>query len=145
LSFYDHLKDFWSEFFAEIKSLVTLRDPLFLRLLCLDKEYKEANVDVELQVEVTGGSKINNLDRIITTAAARAVTVIFNGCYRKGDAVRRALPRWLEVNRYGLDGMMFNTPHFTNLADPDPDHWLNKWGFKMTQKRDNPDQTGKLL
>jgi DNA-binding transcriptional MerR regulator len=43
---------------------------------------------------------------------------------KNGRAVRRALARWLEVNGYGLDGVMFNTPHVSSLDDPDPGHGL---------------------
>jgi hypothetical protein len=74
--------------------------------------------------------------KVITTPASHAVTVTFDGRDRKnGHAVRRALARWLEVNGYGLDGIMFNTPHLSTLDDPDPEHWVNEWGFDLIKKR----------
>jgi hypothetical protein len=45
-------------------------------------------------------------------------------------------PREQEVNHYGLDGTMFNAPHLSNLADPDPEHWVNEWGFELIKKWD---------
>jgi effector-binding domain-containing protein len=131
---YDYVKDFWQEFFDEIQHLgLAPKEPLFLRSLCLDKEYKEANVEVELHMEVDGMLAKREPDKVITTPAARAVTVTFSGGYRKGNAVRRALARWLEVNRYTLEGVMFNTPHLQDIDDPDPDHWINEWGFELVR------------
>ncbi|MDR1930397.1 MAG: MerR family transcriptional regulator, partial [Treponema sp.] len=126
---YDHVKDFWSEFFTQIRSRRLIpKMPLFLRSLCLDKEYKEADVEVELHIDVEGRAESGDTYRIITTPAVHAASVIFSGGYKCGHAVRRSLARWLEVNRYGLDGAMFNTPHIATLDDPDPDHWVNEWG-----------------
>jgi DNA-binding transcriptional MerR regulator len=137
---YGHVKDFWSEFFTVIRRRkIALKEPLFLRSLCLDKEFKESDVDVELHIEVAGDPSDDAAYRVITTQAAHAVTVTFDGGNRRnGHAVRRALARWLEVNGYGLDGTMFNTPHVSGLDESDPEHWVNEWGFELIKKRDNP-------
>jgi DNA-binding transcriptional MerR regulator len=97
---YVHVKDFWSEFFTVIRQRrIAPKEPLFLRSLYLDKEFKESDVDVELHIEVSGNPPDDAACRVITTQAAHAVTVIFDGGDRKnGHAVRRALARWLEVN-----------------------------------------------
>jgi DNA-binding transcriptional MerR regulator len=155
---YAYVKDFWSEFFAGIRQReIVPKEPLFLRSLCLDKEFKESDVEVELHIEVTGNPEGDDAGRdsaqtihtyrqtadrpydaykVITTPASHAVTVTFDGGDRKnGHAVRRALARWLEVNGYGLDGIMFNTPHLSTLDDPDPGHWVNEWGFNLIKRR----------
>jgi hypothetical protein len=92
---YGHVKDFWSEFFTVIRRRkIALKKPLFLRSLCLDKEFKESDVDVELHIEVAGDPPDDAAYRVITTQAAHAVTVIFDGGNRRnGHAVRRALAR----------------------------------------------------
>ena len=131
---YDHVKDFWAEFFAEIHGAETTpKEPLFLRSLCLDKKYKEADVEVELQIEVDETPKAQVPDGVIITPAVHVVTVTFSGGYRKGNAVRRALARWLEVNRRSSLGTMFNMPHLPKLDDPDPGHWINEWGFVLAR------------
>jgi DNA-binding transcriptional MerR regulator len=145
---YEHVKDFWTEFFAEIQSSGLIpKEPLFLRSLCLDKEFKESNVDVELHIEVDDNAKKEMPDRIVLTPSVHVVTVTFAGGHNKGYAVRRALARWLEVNHYGLggtrfnmqhllnqSGTMFNIPHVMNFDDPDPDHWINEWGFELVKQ-----------
>jgi hypothetical protein len=138
LPMYTYVKDFWGEFFAEIRRRnIVPKEPLFLRSLCLDKEFKESDVEVELHIEVTGNPEGGDAYKVITTPASHAVTVTFDGGDRKnGHAVRRALARWLEVNGYGLDGVMFNTPHLSKLDDPDPEHWVNEWGFELVKKPD---------
>jgi DNA-binding transcriptional MerR regulator len=129
---YDNVKNLWQELFADVGRLgFTPKEPLFLRSLCLDKEYKESDVEVELHIEVDGMSARQETDRIIITPAAHAATVTFSGGYRKGNAVRRALARRLEANRQSSLGTMFNTPHLSSLIDPDPDHWINEWGFEL--------------
>lgn len=129
---YDCVKDFWTEFFEGISIVgIIPTKPLFLRSLCLDKEYRDADVDVELHVEVDRTLNSQEPNAVVTTPAAHAVTVTFSGGYRKGDAVRRALARWLEVNGQTSLGTMFNTPHLADLNDPDPDHWINEWGFVL--------------
>jgi DNA-binding transcriptional MerR regulator len=135
---YAYVKDFWSEFFTGIRQRkIVPKEPLFLRSLCLDKEFKESDVEVELHIEVTGKVESEDTYKIITTPPAHAVTVTFDGGDRReGHAVRRALARWLEVNSYGLDGIMFNTPHLSGLDDPDPEHWVNEWGFELIKKPD---------
>jgi DNA-binding transcriptional MerR regulator len=144
---YGHAKDFWNEFFAVIRRWKLIpKEPLFLRSLCLDKEFMESDVDVELYIEVTGSPADDETYKVITTPAARAVTVTFDGGDRKnGHRVRRALARWLEVNGYGLEGTIFNTPYVSGLDDPDPEHWVNEWDFELIRKRDNPGETGEIL
>ena len=139
---YDHVKDFWSEFFTVIRQRkIVPKEPLFLRSICLDKEFKESDVDVELHIEVTGNPASDEIYKVITTPAAHAATVTFDGGNRKdGHAVRRSLARWLEVNGYGLDGVLFNTPHLSNLDESDPEHWVNEWGFELIRKQDKPNE-----
>jgi DNA-binding transcriptional MerR regulator len=148
---YDCVKEFWQEFLEEAKKAdIQLQEPLFLRSLCLDKEYKETNVEVELQIEATGNSELKDGGQIAATPAAHVATVTFSGGCLQGSimrhAVRRSLARWLEVNRkstFGVmfnirkplngDGSMFSTQNLLNSDCPDPDHWINEWGFEITK------------
>ena len=148
---YDCVKEFWLEFLEEVKETgIQPQEPLFLRSLCLDKEYKETNVEVELQIEVSVYSEQKEEKQIITTPAAHVATVTFSRGYPQGSvmrhAVSRSLARWLEVNRESAFGVMFNIPkllngdgtmfraqNLLNSDCPDPDHWINEWGFEITK------------
>jgi effector-binding domain-containing protein len=143
---YHHVKDFWSDFFSMIRRRkITPKPPLFVRSLCLDKEYREADVDVELQIEVAADTAGDETYRIITTPSVHAAAVTFDGGDRKnGHAVRRALARWLEVNGCGLDGTIFNTPHLSNLDESNPEQWINEWGFELMKKKDDSGKTEKI-
>jgi DNA-binding transcriptional MerR regulator len=159
---YDHVKDFWLEFLSEVNSLqITLQEPLFLRSLCLDREFKEVDVDIELQVEAAAPFPLDDPDRILTTPSVHAATVTFKGgscmngssfvCMdrnRQGSGVYQSLARWLEANRYGFDGVRFNilhllkkdgdvlnAPKLLNLDVIDPDHWINEWGFELVDRQ----------
>jgi hypothetical protein len=138
-----HVKGFWNEFFTVIRQWKLIpKEPLFLRSLCLNKKFKESAVDVKLHIEATGSPADDETYKVITTPSAHAVTVTFDGGSRKnGHRVHRAFAQWLEVNGYGLDGTMFNVPHISGLDDPDPEHWVNEWGFKLIKKWDSPDKT----
>jgi hypothetical protein len=77
-----------------------------------------------------------NIDYYNVGESSFVVTVMFSGGYRKGNAVRCARVRWVEVNRYSFDGIIFNTPHLCDMGDPDPDHCINESRFELIAKRE---------
>ena len=96
-----------------------------------DKEYKEADVDVELQSTVYGTYE-NKGDLIFKKASAQKVaSVTFTGPYQQMSTVTEEAARWIEDQGLEMNGSMFNIYHVSPAQDPNPDNWVTEACFPI--------------
>ena len=89
----------WDMLFKETeKSGLRLAEPAFMGAVLHDNEYKDENVDIEVQAAVVGD---------YTTVAS----VVFNGPYEQFGSAYAAIADWVSKNGYKFAGALRNIYH----------------------------------
>ncbi|TDW16306.1 MerR family transcriptional regulator [Breznakia blatticola] len=96
-----------------------------------DKEYKEENVDIEVQSNVVG--IYENIDDVTfyETKPFVMASIIFHGSFQQMEEVTQALASWIEANHYVIDGPMIQIPHVSPAQDDNPENWITEAGYAV--------------
>ncbi len=130
---YDRQGDLWGLFRRETAGM-----PLRGGELCLaiyhDGEYKESDVDVEIQMTVAEPFPDTEHVKYKTVPAVEAACAVFQGPYDQIGAVNEAVAAWVEEKGYAFAGPFFNIyrvgPHETR----DPEEYVTEVCYPV-QKR----------
>lgn len=132
LGSYDQEGILWEKAFKEVgKQQVKMAKMPYGMAIFHDKEYKEADVDVEVQTAVEGD--YTDTDEVIfkTAPAVKVASVTMNGSYEQMSAVSETIAKWIEKNNYELNGPMFNIYHVSPGQDPNPENWITEVCFPV--------------
>lgn len=123
----------WSDLYNEsLRQQVTLTTPPEGLTFYHDKEYKESDVDVEVQSNIVGEYEDTDKVKYITAPGFTMASVTFNGSYDQMPEVNQALAAWIEANNYKITGPMVNISHVSPAQDPNPDNWVTESGIIIT-------------
>jgi len=111
---------------------VTLAEPCLGMTLFHDKEYVEAEVDIEVQVSVAGNYHDQDEVRFFEAPAMQVASVTFHGPFEQMPKVTAAAARWIEDNNYRITGPMLNISHVSPAQDPNPNNWVTESCFQVT-------------
>lgn len=114
-----------------IKNKVELDNPCYSRAIFHDAEYKEEDVDVEVQLAVVGD--YSNQDRVLVkeTEEKLICSITFTGGYEKLDIINQMIANYILSNNYKLDGPMFNIYHVSPAQEKDPNKWVTESCFPI--------------
>ena len=100
-----------------------------------DTEYKEQDVDVEIQMAVQGNYQ--DTDEVIfkTAPSVNIASITFSGSYEQMGKVTETAARWIEDNDLKLDGPMFNIYHVSPAQDPNPENWITEACFPVKNQK----------
>ncbi|MBE7150342.1 MerR family transcriptional regulator [Bacillus mycoides] len=119
--------DLWSILMQEINvKNISIANPSYSIAVFHDQEYKENDVDVEIQLNILGeheNTKDVNFKKIDPSYVA-SITV--NGSYEQMTAVNEAAAKWIETEGYELAGPMFNIYHVSPAMESDPNKWVTE-------------------
>lgn len=119
--------DLWSILMEEINvKNISIANPSYSIATFHDQEYKENDVDVEIQINILGeheNTKDVNFKKIDPSYVA-SITV--NGSYEQMTAVNEAAAKWIETEGYELAGPMFNIYHVSPAMESDPNKWVTE-------------------
>jgi effector-binding domain-containing protein len=86
-----------------------------------DGEFKESNVDVEVQKSVRGSYKDTENVVFKTEPPVLIASATYKGSYDKVSEVNEAVANWVHDNGYDFNGLSFNiyhvSPHETQSSD----------------------------
>ncbi|MGI6664479.1 MAG: MerR family transcriptional regulator [Christensenellaceae bacterium] len=102
-----------------------------------DKEYKEQNVDVEVQSAIKGASgdyADTQAVKFYLAPAVQVASVTFRGSYDQMPSVSEALAKWIEDNGYAINGLMMNIYHVSPGQDPNPENWVTEACIAVEKK-----------
>lgn len=91
-----------------------------------DKEYKERDVDVEVQIEVKGKYPDTENVKFKTTPSVQVACTTFNGAYSQFPEVYAALATWVSENGYELCGPMMDIYHVGLNETRNPDEFVTE-------------------
>ena len=102
----------WDMLFKETeKSGLRLAEPVFMGAVLHDNEYKDENVDIEVQAAVVGD--YTDTENVIfkTEPEITVASVVFNGPYEQFGSAYAAIADWVSKNGYKFAGALRNIYH----------------------------------
>lgn len=131
-------KDLWFELYKELDSMnIRIIDDGYAMAIFHDLEYKESNVDVEVQVSVDR-CYVDTADICFyRTDAIDVASVIFTGNYYNMPKVTQSAIRWIEINGYELAQPSFNIYHVSPAQDKSCDNWVTESCFIIREGDNN--------
>lgn len=97
-----------------------------------DKEYRETNVEVEVQLEVIGEYENGETATFFEAPEYSIASVTFSGSFDQMPQVSQALATWIETNHYQVSGPMINISHVSPAHDPNPQNWVTEASFVVS-------------
>lgn len=91
-----------------------------------DQEYKESDVDVEIQIEVDGHYEDTANVKFKTEPAMTVVSSTFKGPYSNFSDVYAGLAAWAAENKYEFDGPMMDIYHVGPNETRNPDEFVTE-------------------
>ena len=91
-----------------------------------DAEYKERDVDVEIQMTVEGNYHDTEHVRFKTEPAVCVASAIHYGSYETISDASAAVAAWVEKNGYQMCGVMFNVYHMSPHETQNPDELVTE-------------------
>lgn len=109
-------------------------NPCYARAIFHDKEYKEQDVDIEVQMSVVGNYQDTLNVKFKTVKAVEIASTTFKGSYEQMGQVNEAVARWIEDNGYVFDGLCFNIYHVSPNETQNPDEYVTEVCYSVIKK-----------
>lgn len=117
----------WELLFCEIKKQkVKIAKEAFCMAIYLDDEYKEKDVNIEVQISILGDYKSTDEIKIKNEKQLNVASVTFNGDYSQMPKVSQSLALWIESMNYVICGPMINIFHVSPAKDKNPDNYITE-------------------
>ncbi|MEF9952442.1 MAG: MerR family transcriptional regulator [Clostridium sp.] len=117
----------WQTMFGETSSTpLKIDNPCYSIAIFHDKEYKENNVDVEIQMCVKGSYPDTENVKFKSVNSINVASVMFKGGYNLIGDVNIAIANWISDNNYKFNGPMFNIYHIGPSNESNPDNFLTE-------------------
>lgn len=117
----------WHILFKETSQLnMTILEPSYTSAILHDKEYKESDVDVEVQVAVKGNYPDTENVKFKTVPPVTAASITFKGAYEQFTEVYAALAAWVQANGYEYCGPMFDIYHVSPHETQNPEKFVTE-------------------
>ncbi len=109
-------------------------DPCYASAIFHDNEYKESDVDVEVQKSVKG--RYPNTENVVfkTESAVEIASATYKGSYEKMSEVNEAVARWVQDNGYTFTGIAFNIYHVSPHETQNPDEYVTEVCYPVKKK-----------
>ncbi len=109
-------------------------DPCYALAMFHDSEYKESDVDVEVQKSVKGC--YTNTENVVfkTEAPVEIASATYKGSYEKMNNVNEAVAKWVQDNGYVFHGPAFNIYHVSPHETQIPDEYVTEVCYPVKKK-----------
>lgn len=122
----------WSQMMVELgDQTLDYANPCNARAIFHDEEYRDQDVDVEVQMSVNKMGQNTDWIRFKTTQAQVVASTILKGSYEQVGAVNEAILQWVQNNHYTFDGPMFNIYLVGPNETEDPNEWVTEVCFPI--------------
>ena len=101
-------------------------DPSYCCAVFLDKEYRETDVEVEVQKNVKGSYPDTAHVRFKTLPETLVASATCKGSYEQMGEVNAAVAEWVAGNGYVFDGPMFNIYHVSPHETSNPEEYVTE-------------------
>ena len=119
--------DLWSILMQEIQmENISIDHPSYSIAVFHDREYKENDVDIEIQLSILGKHENTKDVTFKNVESANVASITVNGSYEQMTAVNEAAAKWIETEGYELAGPMFNIYHVSPAMESNPNKWVTE-------------------
>lgn len=132
---YDREGDLWSIYCQETARM-NLQDgsPDLCAAVYHDEEYKERDVDIEIQKTVTGTYTDTEHVKFKTAPAVQVASATFRGSYSQFSAVNETVAAWVEDNGWTFGGPYFNIYHVSPHETRNPEEFVTEVCYPVKRK-----------
>ena len=132
---YDREGDLWPIFAQETAALrIQDGDPPLCVSVFHDGEYKESDVDVEIQKTVKGAYPDTAHVKFKTVPPVTVASATFQGGYHLIGEVNQAVAAWVEANGYAFEGPFFNIYHVSPRETRDPSEFVTEVCYPVRKR-----------
>lgn len=125
----------WQTLLTETEPLhIQEDDPCYCCAIFHDKEFKEADVDVEVQKTVKGNYPDTEHVHFKTLPPVMVASVMYNGAYDRLGEVYAAAAAWIEDNGYVYDGPLFNIYHISPHETQNSEEFVTEVCYPVRKK-----------
>lgn len=125
----------WNVLMKETSTLqLQCEDPCYSLAIFHDGEYKEADVDVEVQMSVKGNYKDTEHVVFKTVAPIQIASATYTGSYDKITEVNEAVANWVQDNGYEFDGVNFCIYHVSPSQTQNPEEFVTEVCYPVKKK-----------
>ena len=124
---YEREGDLWGILMQETAGMhIQDGDPVLCSATFHDMEYKERDVDVEIQKTVRGAYPDTEHVKFKTMPQVLVASSVCKGSYDQMGEVNAAVASWVEANGYAFDGPGFFIYHVSPHETNDPDEFVTE-------------------
>ena len=132
---YDCESMLWELMNREMASQNVVQElPCYGMAIFHDKGFKESDVDVEIQVSVSGKYKDTEHVRFKTVEPTLIASATYKGSYDQITRVNEAVANWIAANGYDFDGSSFCIYHVSPAQTSDPEELVTEVCFPVKKK-----------
>ena len=125
----------WGTLMGETEPLGIVADePCYCCAVFHDKEFKESDVDVEVQKTVRGRYPDTEHVRFRTLPAVTVASATCKGSYEQMGDVMAAVAQWAMANGYVFDGPAFNIYHVSPYETANPQEYVTEVCYPIRKK-----------
>lgn len=99
-----------------------------------DEGFKEQDVDVEIQISVTGTYRDTEHVKFKTVAPVLMASATYQGSYSQITRVNETVARWIHDNGYEYDGTSFCIYHVSPHDTPEPEKLVTEVCYPVKKK-----------
>lgn len=109
-------------------------DPCYTLAIFHDGEFKERDVDVEVQKSVKGNYK--NTENVVfkTVDPIQIASATYKGSYHQVSEVNEAVANWIKDNGYEFDGLSFCIYHVSPYETQNSEEWVTEVCYPVKKK-----------
>ncbi|MCI8543705.1 MerR family transcriptional regulator [Acetatifactor aquisgranensis] len=108
--------------------------PCYTMAIFHDGEYKERNVDVEVQKSVAGNYQDRGHVKFKTEPPVQIASATYRGSYEQIGQVNSAVAKWIEDNGYEMNGLSFNIYHVSPHETQNPEEYVTEVCYPVRKK-----------
>jgi effector-binding domain-containing protein len=109
-------------------------DPCYAMAIFHDREYKESEVDVEVQKSIKGSYKDTENVMFKTVPSLEVASATYKGSYEQLTAVNHAVANWVKDNNYEFESASFCIYHVSPAQTQNPDELVTEVCFPVKKK-----------
>lgn len=132
---YDREGDLWGIYCQETARMnIQDGDPALCTAVYHDGEFKEQDVDVEIQKSVVGTYPDTERVKFKIVPAVQVASATFRGSYEQFNAVNEAVAAWVADNGWTLAGCAFFIYHVSPHDTRNPDEFVTEVCYPVKRK-----------
>lgn len=132
---YDMEGMLWDVLVRETAPLEPVADvPCYCCAVFHDKEFRESDVDVEVQKTVRGQYPDTEHVRFRTLPPVTVASAVCKGSYEQMGEIMTAVANWATDNGYEFDGPAFNIYHVSPHETSDPNEFVTEVCYPVRKK-----------